>query len=76
MPMNEFLAAFDQWLTVDRTLMLAYIFACAVQSLPDPDVSSGKVYRFFFGFAHTVAGNIALVRKQLRNGKPDAPPAP
>lgn len=65
--MTEFFVAFDQWLTVDRTLMLAYIFAAAVQAMPDPNGS--KFYRFVYGFLHTLAGNIALVRKQLRNGK-------
>ena len=67
--MPEVMAAIEQWFTVDRVLMLAYIFAAAVQSLPDPDPSSGKLYKFIFGFLHTLAGNIALVRKQLRNGK-------
>ena len=70
--MNEFLVAVDNWFTVDRTLMLAYIFACAVQALPGPE-GSGKLYRFLYGFAHTVAGNIALVRKELKNGKSVTP---
>jgi hypothetical protein len=74
--MNEALTAIEQWFTVDRTLMLAYIFAAATQALPDPDATSGKLYRFLFGFLHTLAGNIALVRKQLRNGKPAEPPKP
>jgi len=68
--MNEVLTIIQGWFTVDRTLMLAYIFAAATQALPDPDTTSGKFYRFIYGFLHTLAGNIALVRKQLRNGKP------
>ena len=33
--MNEIITSLEQWFTVDRTLMLAYIFACAVQAMPD-----------------------------------------
>jgi hypothetical protein len=64
-------AFLDQWLTADRVVLLYYVYNSAVQALPDPDATSGKLYRFFFGFLHSLAGNIALVRKQLRNGKPE-----
>ena len=69
--MNEIITSLEQWFTVDRTLMLAYIFACAVQAMPDPD-GSGKAYRFIYAFLHTAAGNIALVRKQMKS-KPNEP---
>lgn len=68
--------AMNEFLTADRLLMLYFIFNSAVQALPDPDSRSTKLYRFLYGFLHTIAGNIALVRKQARDWArpPSMPP--
>jgi hypothetical protein len=72
--MNELFSTISQWMTADRTLMLYYIYNAAVQSLPGPE-GSGRFYRFFYGFMHTLAGNTGLVRKQLATGKRLLPPS-
>lgn len=54
----------EQWLTVDRAMLLYFVFNSAIQALPDPDESSGMGYRFLFGFFHALAANINVVRRK------------
>lgn len=65
--LTKLLVAVDEWLTTDRTIMLYYIFNCAVQSMPNPD--SGRLYTWVFKFAHMVAGNINVTRKPFAEKK-------
>ncbi len=66
--MNESIGLADaalEWLTTDRVVMLYFVFNTAIQALPDPGPESGLIYRFLFRFAHSLAGNINVVRKRL-----------
>ena len=47
-------------------LLLYYVFNAAVQALPDPLPGGSRGYLFLYGFLHALAGNLALVRKQLK----------
>lgn len=38
-----------------------YILSAFIGSLPMPDASSGKFYKWFFSFANTLAANISRV---------------
>lgn len=62
---------FDAWVSyfVTPSFVAAafWIFAAAVQSLPDPDETSGKMYAFAFRFAHVVAGNTNIARKPYQD---------
>jgi len=40
------------------TLAVYYVTSAAVGSLPMPDASSHKFYRWFFQFANTLAANV------------------
>ena len=37
-----------------------WIFNAAVGAMPEPDEKSGNGYRFFYKFAHTLAGNVTM----------------
>lgn len=43
------------------TLVLYYVLSAAISSMPSPDDKSGPGYKFLFGFAHTLAGNLAHI---------------
>lgn len=38
-----------------------YVLSAGVGSLPMPDATSGKFYRWFFAFSNTLGANIARV---------------
>jgi len=40
------------------SLMLYYVMSAAIGSLPMPDATSHVFYRWFFGFANTLAANV------------------
>ena len=44
-----------------------FIFNCAIQALPDPNETSGRLYTFAFRFAHLVGGNTILARKPFQD---------
>ena len=35
-----------------------WVFSAAIGSMPAPDANSGKGYRWFYGFANTLAANV------------------
>ena len=43
------------WLGI--TLFSVWLLMNAIQAMPSPDASSGKGYRWLFGFAHLLAAN-------------------
>lgn len=43
-----------------------WIFSNVVTALPSPDQSSGKGYKFFFTFMHSVAGGLPRFLPSLR----------
>lgn len=63
----EFDAYVSYFVTPSFVAAAFWIFAAAVQSLPDPDCTSGKFYVFAYRFAHMVAGNTALARKPFQD---------
>lgn len=52
--------AIPEWLT---GAVVYWVYSAAIQSLPDPDETSSKLYRFTFQFLHALAANINLVKK-------------
>jgi hypothetical protein len=58
--LNELLNTAQGWIT---PILLYYVFNSMVQALPDPDQNSSKKYIFFFRFAHLLAANIVMARK-------------
>lgn len=53
-----------------------YVLSAAIGSLPMPDATSGKGYRWFFGFANTLAANVtrALASRLPKDAQvPQAP---
>ena len=71
--LSAILQAIQQYLTPDRVAMLYYVFNCAVQALPSPTVDDRWTYRWLYGWSHTLAGNVGLVQKRLKNGKTPEP---
>ena len=63
----EFDAYVSYFITPSFVAAAFWIFAAAVQSLPDPDETSGKLYAFAFRFAHVVAGNTNIARKPYQD---------
>jgi hypothetical protein len=57
------------------TLGAYMILSSAVGSLPMPDNTSGKFYRWFFQFSNTVAANLSRVSASFGT-KGQQPPAP
>ena len=47
--------AVHHWLAI--TLVLVWLLMNAIQAMPSPDTSSGKGYKWLFGFAHLIAAN-------------------
>lgn len=45
-----------------------FIVSAAVSNLPAPDSTSGKGYRWFYGTAHMVVGNIGDVITAVKPG--------
>lgn len=41
-------------------LVIYAVYAAFVQALPRPDETSGKLYTFFYSFAHALALNVRL----------------
>lgn len=37
-----------------------WVFCAAVDSMPDPDATSGKFYRWAYPFLHKIAGNLSV----------------
>jgi hypothetical protein len=64
---QEFDAYVSYFITPSFVAAAFWIFAAAVQALPDPDATSGKMYAFAYRFAHLVAGNTALARKPFQD---------
>lgn len=64
--MNEFMQAVGDWFTVDRVVMLFWVYNAAVQALPEPDQTSSKLYIFAYRMAHWAAANINVVRKEVK----------
>ena len=46
-----------------------YVLAVAIGNLPAPDATSGKFYRWFYGFVQAIGANIPL-RKTVVPVKP------
>lgn len=61
------ISGLHEYLTVDRVLLLYFVYNTAVQALPEPNGS--KLYRFFYGFAHGLAGNTNVVRKNTSGAR-------
>lgn len=61
----QFLEALTVYLTVDRAMFVYFIYNAAVQALPDPLPEGSRFYLFVFRFAHALAANINVVRKQV-----------
>jgi hypothetical protein len=40
--------------------------SAAVSSMPEPDQTSGKFYRWAFGFLHAIAGNLDKVSTSIK----------
>lgn len=64
---QELDAYVSYFVTPSRVAAAFWIFAAMVQSLPDPDERSGKLYAFAFRFAHVVAGNTNIARKPYQD---------
>lgn len=45
----------------DSTLVSYYLFVTLVGTMPTPDTSSGKFYRWAFGFLNTIAAGVPRV---------------
>ena len=53
--MLNFIQSHESW----GVIVAAYwIYSAAISNLPAPDATSGKGYTFFYGFLHTLAGNL------------------
>lgn len=61
--MSEF-DYFLAWWTPERVLVLYYVYNNAVQALPDPLPSSSRFYLFFYRFAHGIAANWGVVKRE------------
>ncbi len=57
------------------TLGAYAVLSAAIGSLPMPDNTSGKFYRWFFQFSNTVAANLSRVSASFGT-KAQQPPAP
>ena len=55
------------------TLALYYILSAAVGSLPMPDSTSHKFYRWFFQFSNTLAANVTRAYASKLPSVPIAP---
>jgi len=49
-----------------------YVLSAAIGSMPMPDTTSSKFYRWFFQFSNTISANIA--RAWASKLQPDQPP--
>ena len=50
-------------------LVAYWLLSAAVGSLPAPDESSSKGYRWFFAFANTVAANVSRAKIWQKSGQ-------
>ena len=60
------------YLTVDRVVLFYFVYNAGVQALPDPLPEGSRFYLFLFRFAHALAANINVVRRQAP-AKPGTP---
>lgn len=51
--------------------LLQYVYSCMVQSLPEP-YPEERWYGFWYGFLHTMAGNVGLTRAKLEKKRAQA----
>jgi len=49
------------------------VLSAAISSLPMPDNTSSKFYRWFFQFSNTIAANLARVSASFRTKSQQAP---
>jgi hypothetical protein len=57
------------WLIAHQTvavLIMAWLGSNIVSSMPSPDQSSGKGYKFFFSLMHGLAGSLPRIIPNLR----------
>lgn len=59
----------DLNLTATHAFLIFYFVSSAVQAMPKPEQSDGKLYRFAFQFAHIVVANWKVAVKQHRQGR-------
>jgi len=54
-----------------------YVLSAAIGNLPMPDATSGKGYRWFFGFSNALAANVAraMASRLPKDVTIQAPPA-
>lgn len=64
---QELDALVSYWVTPSFVAASYWIFNAAIQALPDPDATSGRLYVFAYRFTHMVAGNTALARKPYQD---------